>query len=124
MTGTPSAGDADAGRVLKGCRFAALNPSTAPAHGDRTVGLGGGISEGFRAAAAGARDEHLNAVVSIIKFGDRQMTEQELRAAVAEYDEELARFGDREFGSELYCEDDALYWRIQDSTISREQDHS
>ena len=51
------------------------------------------------------------------------MTEQELRvrAAVAEYDEELARFGDWEFGSELYCEDDALYWRIQDSTISREQ---
>lgn len=49
------------------------------------------------------------------------MTEYEIRMAVAEYDEELAQLGDWEFGSELYCENESTYWRIQDSTISREQ---
>ena len=49
------------------------------------------------------------------------MTEYEIRLAVAEYDEELARLGDWEFGSELHCEDESTYWRIQDTTISREQ---
>jgi len=49
------------------------------------------------------------------------MSEYEIRLAVAEYDEELAQFGDWEFGSELHCEDESTYWRIQDTTISREQ---
>lgn len=49
------------------------------------------------------------------------MTEYEIRLAVAEYDEELAQFGEWEFGSELYCENESVYWRIQDTTISREQ---
>lgn len=49
------------------------------------------------------------------------MTEYEIRLAVAKYDEELARLGDWEFGEELHCEDESIYWRIQDSTISREQ---
>lgn len=49
------------------------------------------------------------------------MTEYEIRSAVAQYDEELAESGDWEFGEELYCENESTYWRIQDTTISREQ---
>lgn len=49
------------------------------------------------------------------------MTEYEIRSAVAQYDKELAESGDWEFGEELYCENESTYWRIQDTTISREQ---
>jgi len=49
------------------------------------------------------------------------VTEYEIRLAVAEYDEELALLGDWEFGEVLATEDESIYWRIQDSTISREQ---